>query len=200
MGEGSSLWPQELRIPVQADTALGNETTQVDNAKFHADDTIHTPDASHWTAASSPTAAAEDFIVEEFRPLTPLLEQQQQQRAESYDPSVLDAWLKKQSDSVEHSQPTPSELLKSQLWGCIDPRKVWPKEHSAEWLADKRKEIEARGGRKANFGRLLTPQVVKEGKGNGCGVHQNKDTFHDEESKIALTELYGLDRRILRRR
>ncbi|KIM93177.1 hypothetical protein OIDMADRAFT_149790 [Oidiodendron maius Zn] len=198
-GRRLELGPQKLQITVQADTTLGNETTQVDKAKSQADDTIHTPDASNLTAASSPVAA-EDFTVEEFRPLPTLHEEQRQQRAEPYDPSVLDAWLKKQSDSVEHSQPTPSELLKSQLWDCIDPREVWPKEHSAEWLADKRKEIEARGGRKANFRRLLTTQVVEERKENGWGAHQNKDTFHDEESKIALTELYGLDQRILKRR
>jgi hypothetical protein len=42
------------------------------------------------------------------------------------------------------------------------PHVVWPKKHSEEWRAEKIKEIEARVGRKANLGKLLTSQVRKE--------------------------------------
>lgn len=37
----------------------------------------------------------------------------------------------------------------------IDPRLHWPQPHSDEWHAKKQEEIKARGGRKANFGRVV---------------------------------------------
>jgi hypothetical protein len=124
------------------------------------------------------------------------LEAQRQHRAASYDPAALDSWLMKQSLSDDDNQPTPQELIDTQLWGHIDPQAVWPKKHSEEWLAEKRKEIEARGGRKANFGKLLTPQVIKERRENGWNMHQNKAIVNDEKSEEAakaLQELFGIE-------
>jgi hypothetical protein len=37
----------------------------------------------------------------------------------------------------------------------IDPRQHWPQPHSKEWFEKKQKEIMARGGRKANFGKAV---------------------------------------------
>jgi hypothetical protein len=37
----------------------------------------------------------------------------------------------------------------------IDPRLHWPQPHSDEWHAKKQEEIKARGGRKANFGKVV---------------------------------------------
>jgi hypothetical protein len=85
--------------------------------------------------------------------------------------------LKKQSDSVKDPQPTPDEPLKSQLWDNIDPTKVWPKDLSAEWLTDKRMEIQACGGPKANFGKLLTALVVTERKKTGGVFIRTKTPF-----------------------
>lgn len=60
------------------------------------------------------------------------------------------------------SQPTSDELLKNQKWGHIDPTKNWPQEYSAEWLEEKRREIEARSGRKANYKKLKNPGKERE--------------------------------------
>ena len=138
--------------------------------------------------------ARENSSPEENAPLPWSLEAQRRQRAEAFDTSDLDSLLKKQSLATD-DQPTPQELIKTQIWGHIDPQTAWPKEHPAEWLAEKRKEIEARGGRKANFGKLLTAQVVKERGDRGWGIHQNKDVVDDENSDVAakaLQELFGI--------
>jgi hypothetical protein len=37
----------------------------------------------------------------------------------------------------------------------IDPRLHWPQPHSKEWHEKKQEEIKARGGRKANFGKIV---------------------------------------------
>lgn len=149
---------------------------------------------------SSSTTPGENTIWETSSPeetdhIYDSLEAQRQQIAESYDPSVLDSWLKKQSVPVEDYQPAPQELIETQHWGHVDPQVVWPKKHSEEWLAEKRKEIEARGGRKANFGKLLTAQIIKERREKGWGIHQNKDIVDDEKSEEAakaLQELFGI--------
>jgi hypothetical protein len=73
-------------------------------------------------------------------------------RAENFDPSELDSWIKKQSEPKP--EPTEKELLEGQLWGHIDPRIVWPKEYSEEWYATKRAEIDARPSRKQRFGKV----------------------------------------------
>ena len=146
------------------------------------------------SATPDENTATENPSPEENAPLPWSLEAQRQQRAEAFDTSDLDSWLKKQSLATD-DQPTPQELLKTQIWGHIDPQTAWPKEHSAEWLSEKRKEIDARGGRKANFGKLLTAQVIKERKERGWGIHQNKDVVDDENSDVsvkALRELFGI--------
>jgi hypothetical protein len=131
---------------------------------------------------------------DENSPLPWSLEAQRRQKSESYDPSGLDAFLQKQS-LTDDDQCSPGELMDSQLWGHIDPQIAWPPTRSPEWLAEKRKEIDARGGRKANFGKLLTPQVIKERKERGWGIHQTKDVVDDEKSAAAarsLEELFGI--------
>jgi hypothetical protein len=111
----------------------------------------------------------------------------------SFDPTILDFFLAKQREPISQSQPSQEQLSK-QIWGHIDPRTQWPNELSEEWLAEKRREIDARGGRKANFGKLLTAQVVKERRDNGWGVHQNKEI--DEEKRMQTArhceELFGI--------
>jgi len=158
------------------------------------------------TSISSSTTPADDLLVQEVIEeslssnvlpdiASESLESKRQLKAASYDPSTLDSFLASQSQPDTGIQPSPHELAKTQVWGHIDPRVKWPKEHSEEWLAEKRREIESRGGRKANFGRLLTTQVVKERRDNGWGIHQTKDVVDDErsaEGARALEELLGL--------
>jgi len=123
------------------------------------------------------------------------IEAKRRQKAAAYDPSVLDSFLNKQRDVDPDVQPSAQELAKTQIWGHIDPRVVWPKESSAEWLAEKRCEIDARGGKKANFGKLLTAQLRKERKDKGWDIHQTKDIVYNErteENKRHMEELLGL--------
>lgn len=139
-------------------------------------------------------SATDSTSADEHDSLPWSLEAQRRQRAESFNPSGLDAFLQKQSHTKDH-QYSPQELMDSQVWGHIDPQIAWPPEQSSEWLAEKRKEIEARGGRKANFGKLLTAQVIKERKERGWGIHQNKAVVNDEKSAAAaraLQELFGI--------
>ncbi|KAA8571522.1 hypothetical protein EYC84_001522 [Monilinia fructicola] len=117
----------------------------------------------------------------DYKPHT--IEYKRQLRAKTYDPTILDHYLSLQIESqaraeVEREQnfmPQPDVAAKTQIWGNIDPRVVWPKEQPEGWYETKRKEIDARGGKKANFGILLTAQVRKERSARGWHPNQNKD-------------------------
>ncbi|KAF7939857.1 hypothetical protein EAE99_001662 [Botrytis elliptica] len=117
----------------------------------------------------------------DYKPNT--IEYQRQLRCLTYDPSVLDHYLDLQKESqakaeVEKEQnimPQSDNAAEMQIWGNIDPRVVWPKEQSESWYEAKRKEIDARGGKKANFGILLTAQVRKERADRGWHLNQNKE-------------------------
>ncbi len=56
-----------------------------------------------------------------------------------------------------HHQPQPEEPPQKDepLYLPIDPRTHWPQPHSASWHAAKQAEIQARGRKKANFGRAV---------------------------------------------
>ncbi|KAK3351854.1 hypothetical protein B0H65DRAFT_418858, partial [Neurospora tetraspora] len=67
---------------------------------------------------------------------------------------------RKQANPLPRKVPTPP------LYAHIDPRIHWPQRHSQEWFEAKQKEIQARGKRKANFGkaaRSMHRQRVAEG-------------------------------------
>lgn len=93
----------------------------------------------------------------------------------TFDETELDFFLKKQSEPDSEFQPTPQELANTQIWGHMDPREVWPQKRSEEWYAEKRREIDARGGRKANYGTILTSQGRKERAEKGWHIHQNSE-------------------------
>jgi hypothetical protein len=57
------------------------------------------------------------------------------------------------STSSEKETPPPKQEEDEPLYLDIDPRIHWPQSHSADWHAAKRQEIQARGNKKANFGR-----------------------------------------------
>ena len=123
------------------------------------------------------------------------VEAKRKRKAAAYDGSILDVFLAKQRDAGPDVQPTAQELFKTQIWGHIDPRIAWPKELPPGWIEEKRREIDARGGRKANFGKLLTARVKKERQDKGWGMHQKKDVVHTErtnEHKKHLEELLGI--------
>lgn len=118
------------------------------------------------------------------------------QRAANFDTTELDSFLVKQAQPESDEQPTSKELLNSQVWGHIDPRVAWPKKMTPEQIQEKIKEIEARGGKKANFGKILTAQVRKERAGKGWNIHQTSERRSEEECKEMdrrLDELFGTE-------
>jgi hypothetical protein len=191
-----------MQSPIRGNVleTVENQQCQTEESTYLATDTTPILRSPALALVSRSTMPGDDAIWENSNSedavsLPYSLESQRQQRAETFDPSALDSWLKKQSLADRDTQPTAQELIQTQIWGHIDPQVVWPKERSAEWLSEKRKEIEARGGRKANFGKVLTAQVIKERRERGWGIHQNKDVVDDEKSEIAakaLEELFGV--------
>ena len=64
------------------------------------------------------------------------------------------------------TKPLQPPVSDEPLFAHIDPRIHWPQRHSQEWFEAKQKEIQARGRRKANFGkaaRSMHRQRVAEG-------------------------------------
>ena len=156
------------------------------------------------TSVSSSTTPGEDIIYDADTNIgscvsgTPeSLEERRKHIATTFDTSVLDSFLTIQAEAETELdlQPTPQELLETQMWGHINPEKIWPKETSEDWLAQKRREIDARGGRKANFGKNLTAQVRKERKDKGWQIHQNSEAVDKkimDETAIHMEELFGI--------
>lgn len=154
------------------------------------------------TSISSSTTPAEDNILDADAISEALdleipqsLETKRRQKAATFDTSELDSFLAKQAEPESEIQPTPQELAKTQIWGHINPTVIWPKETSEEWYDEKRREIEARGGRKANFGKLLTAQVRKERVDNKWHIHQNSNAVERDvmaETARHMEELFGI--------
>ncbi|KAG4430802.1 hypothetical protein IFR05_013717 [Cadophora sp. M221] len=119
---------------------------------------------------------------------------------DEYDESILDSFLSKQSQRDPFYMPSPKELSETQIWGAVDPRTVWPKRLNAAQKEEKMIEIQARGGRKANFGKLLHPQLVRERLERGWDIHQSREKRDDDETKEMiqkLEELFGVPEGIL---
>jgi hypothetical protein len=122
------------------------------------------------------------------------IEEIRAQRAANFDTTELDSFLFKQAQPESDEQPTSKELLSTQIWGHIDPRVAWPRKMTPEETKEKIKEIEARGGKKANFGKILTAQVRKERADKGWHIHQASEKRSEEECKEMdrrLEELFG---------
>ncbi|RFU25318.1 hypothetical protein B7463_g11011, partial [Scytalidium lignicola] len=102
------------------------------------------------------------------------IEVTQQTKKSSFDESVLDRFLSAQIREIPSPRSNSFNLLNGQQWAHIDPREAWPTEANPDWLAEKQKEVEARPKRKANFGKVLTVQNIKERRENGWHIHQNK--------------------------
>ncbi|KAH9203873.1 hypothetical protein DL95DRAFT_398959 [Leptodontidium sp. 2 PMI_412] len=123
-----------------------------------------------------------------------------EEKRKEFDESILDSFLLKQSQRDPFYEPSPKELSETQIWGAVDPRTVWPKRWNAAQKEEKMKEIKARGGRKANFGKILHPQLVKERLERGWDIHQSREKRDDDETKEMvqkLEELFGVPEGIL---
>ena len=127
--------------------------------------------------------------------VTQSLEARRKHKAANFDSSELDTFLMKQAEPESNFQPTPQDLVETQIWGHINPTKLWPRVTSEEWLNEKRREIDGRGGRKANYGKLLTDQVRKERMEKGWHIHQNSEPVPDEKMKETtrhMEDLFGI--------
>jgi hypothetical protein len=154
------------------------------------------------TSVSSSTTPGGDIILDadtatesHVLEIPESLEAKRKEIAAIFDTSELDSFLLKQAEPESELQPTPQELAQTQIWGHINPSVIWPKEQSEEWLAEKRQEIDARGGRKANYGKLLTTQVRKERAEKGWNIHQNSEAVSDAkmaETARHMEELFGI--------
>ena len=124
------------------------------------------------------------------------LEVIREQRAAIFDCSALDSFLEEQAEPEMHKQTNLQDLAKTQLWGRIDPRVSWAPVTDEDWLVAKRSEIDARGGRKANYGKHLTSQVRKEREDKGWYTHQNSEAVSDQimaETLKHMEELFGIN-------
>ncbi|KAG4412262.1 hypothetical protein IFR04_014611 [Cadophora malorum] len=136
------------------------------------------------------TAAIEPDLTAESSQESTLLEM-----ITEFDESELDWCLQKQSQRDPFYEPNPTELLETQIWGIVDPRTVWPQRLSAAQKEQKIREIEARGGRKKNFGKILHPRLVQERSENGWDIHQSREKRDDEETTEltqGLAELFAV--------
>lgn len=112
--------------------------------------------------------------------------------SEEYDSTILDSFLQRQREQADEEDLSSTDLDKTQIWGHIDPRVVWPKARPENWLVEKRREVDARGGRKARFGKLLTSQVRKERADRGWGPNQNKNRTDEDVVGRIMEGLLGL--------
>lgn len=94
------------------------------------------------------------------------------------------------------------EFIKSQVWGHIDPTKIYPRPRmTPEQLAAKRAEINANPpgkGRKANFGIVFTERFKAERRALGCSLyHLNicevDDTPERQENTKNLEKMLNIE-------
>jgi hypothetical protein len=146
------------------------------------------------SSEDDPAPAAEVLHDQDPTPLPNSIEATRAQRAANFDTSELDKYLFKQAQPKSDESSTTKELLATQIWGNVDPRIAWPRKMTPEEIKEKIKEIEARGGRKANFGKLLTAQVRKEKAEKGWGIHQTgekRSQTECDEMARRMGELFG---------
>ena len=184
---------QERRGPEARVLDLDDHDEEMPDKSVDATDSqqISDPPSSAHSSSSSSSSLKEMTFDDDDAKAIPL-EDLRKQKVTTFDTSELDSFLMKQAEP--ESKIAPQELAHTQLWGNIDPRITWPPEPNEDWLAEKRREIEARGGRKANYGKHLTAQVRKEREEKGWSLHQNSNAPPDHiiaETSKHMEELFG---------
>ncbi|KAM3074723.1 hypothetical protein ACMFMG_008143 [Clarireedia jacksonii] len=177
--------------PQTRNNVPGNATNEDENRKAGK---ASRPESSE---PRSPDPVSSVNVVKKIAPLygeygPHTIEYKRQLRSMTYDPTELDRYLAMQREAQAQAEleeeenflPQVHENAKTQIWGRVDPRVVWPKEEPEGWYEAKREEVDARGGRKANFGILLTPQVRKEREERGWHPNQNQDRPTEGTSKV----------------
>ena len=159
-----------------------------------------TPLVASLTLPLSPSTTSNEMFFEDEvwnqAPVKESLEAKRLRMASTYDCSRLDSYL----GTVDHSS---YRELKEQDWGHIDPRTDWPPDFSETEEVEKEEEEicldvpsvpRAKSKRKANFGKLLTHQVVLHRKQKDRGIQQSKDVTDDKlaEGAALLEQLFGI--------
>ncbi|TAQ91509.1 hypothetical protein B7494_g228 [Chlorociboria aeruginascens] len=151
------------------------ESNKIIDTNIDVDQRCLSKESHNVTAAISTRSSYAQIDLETMRP----------QKAAEFDQSTLDSFLASQAREPD-SNP-------SQLWGHVDPRGLWFEEHTPEWLEAKKAEIQSRGGRKTNFGKHLTAQVIKERRERGWGIHQSREALDDgEEAARPIKDLFDI--------
>jgi hypothetical protein len=88
-----------------------------------------------------------------------------------YDESFLDSFLYAKPIT---KKSTLTEIADKMHWTHLSPRNKWPEVREEGWFERKQAEIKARGGRKAQFGKVITAEIFKERREKGWEKHQNK--------------------------
>lgn len=100
------------------------------------------------------------------------LEAKRRAKARNYDPGDLDGILG--LNSLESTESTNIErIVKQDFFRNFDPRiKYKEDKYDLAWLERKKEEIVKRGGRKGQYGKILTPEMIRERLANGWHKYQ----------------------------
>jgi hypothetical protein len=113
-----------------------------------------------------------------------------------YNEDALDFFLARQANRDDSARPTMAQV-QAQNWGYLDPKVAWPEEpFTDEQAAAKIKQIEARGGRKAQFGKVFTAQNLQERAEKGLPLHRWQEKRNDESTKALvkrMEDLFGME-------
>jgi hypothetical protein len=110
------------------------------------------------------------------------MQAKQKERVNAYDETILDSFL---YAKPVMKKPVPlSEIADKMYWTHLSPRNKWPEVRDECWLERKQAQIQARGSRKAQFGKVITSEILRERLEKGWEKHQNKplsesDPFFD---------------------
>jgi hypothetical protein len=111
--------------------------------------------------------------------------------ANNYDESILDSYL------YNGRKPSfgPGDIAGklSQFRDDEHSRIVQNSIQDKEWYGRKQAEIKARGGRKGQWGRVISKEIFEERLAKGWDKHQNKPVSEEEKKNgDALLEFFGL--------
>lgn len=176
------------RIPKLANTLLGDSRESRESRELliklpeASKPTLRIPEASKPATIFSAAASkpAKQGGGEKPKPLRKMEDPPQVRQAPSkvVDEASFDSLVYSQADASapplgvqlrKPAAPAKSQPRDEPYYAHIDPRLHWPHNHSEEWRKAKQKDIEARGGRKANFGRAalrMREQRLREGPAN----------------------------------
>ncbi|KAH8753335.1 hypothetical protein F5883DRAFT_575298 [Diaporthe sp. PMI_573] len=158
IGAADNTQPAVNQMTSQKVPASSGKSPCIDSTETHQP----SPSVLQRNFHSSPVGLPSDISkIGGLQPVsrTPPLEKQRQRLVENHDVSALDRFIYGQETASQPPLgvvvPASRQLRKREnvLYARISPRIHWTRHHSREWYQKKEEEIEARGRRKANFGK-----------------------------------------------